>query len=484
VRLRLLKEQSGQALVLGLVTMAVLATLTTAVTLEVTVNHRESGISANADKAFAIAQLCLAQAEGRVYSAAAAHVAPATTSSTCSQDGGTGTYWASVAADGISWTMHGSATYQGITKTVSAQANVPSPITVTDGSVWNYLYADDTNGSDCTTLANSTIITVPVFIHGNLCMTNSAQITGANVEVGGNVSFLNTSSIGTSTQKITSLQVAGNCIINGVSVTPGTGSCDGAHSPVWSNSVYHGLTQTLQMPSVDFDGTYLSANPGPATGHACGAGSTGVPANFFDNDTVQNNSISNIATTVFGNSAYDCKGSNGNEIKWTPGSGNNPGQLYINGSFYFDGNLTIGSSQAITYTGTGTIYLSGTVAFNGSSSFCGDASCSTAWNPDVNGIIILAACWMPNTTGNSLVYAASGTYCEDINTTKTVQFGSYVATDYRMRSGANMGPVLANTLTLSSGASSLIPFHNMPPGTPLNTSNVYLPATAPTNWSG
>jgi hypothetical protein len=44
--------------------------------------------------------------------------------------------------------------------------------------------------------------------------------------------------------------------------------------------------------------------------------------------------------------------------------------------------------------------------------------------------------------------------------------------------------VLANTLTLSSGASSLIPFHNMPPGTPLNTSNVYLPATAPTNWSG
>ena len=102
----------------------------------------------------------------------------------------------------------------------------------------------------------------------------------------------------------------------------------------------------------------------------------------------------------------------------------------------------------------------------------------------MNGIIILAACWMPNTTGSSLVYASSGTYCEDINTTKTVQFGSYVATDYRMRSGSNMGPVLANTLTLSSGASSLIPFHNMPPGTPLNTQNVYLPATAPTNWSG
>ena len=30
-----------------------------------------------------------------------------------------------------------------------------------------------------------------------------------------------------------------------------------------------------------------------------------------------------------------------------------------------------------------------------------------------------------------------------------------------------MGPVLANTLTLTSGSSSLIPFHYMPPGTPL-----------------
>ena len=75
---RRLKDQSGQALVLGLMTMAVLATLTTAVTLEVTVNHRSSGRSADADKAFAIAQLGLSYAEGRVYAAAAAHTTPAT----------------------------------------------------------------------------------------------------------------------------------------------------------------------------------------------------------------------------------------------------------------------------------------------------------------------------------------------------------------------------------------------------------------------
>jgi len=474
---RRLKDQSGQALVLGLMTMAVLATLTTAVTLEVTVNHRSAGRSADADKAFAIAQLGLSYAEGRVYAAAAAQTTPATGPMQFSQDGGYGTYAASVAGDGISWTMTATATYNGITKTVTAQANVPSPITVNDGSVWNYLYADST--SSCTTLANNTIITVPIFIRGNLCMSNSAQITGANVEVGGNITFLNTASIGAgSTSKIDTLQVVGTC--NGVA--GGTGTCDGNHAPVWANHVQTALSTPLNMPSIDLGSNYLTSDPGPATGHDCLPG-YGVPANFFDNDRIQNNSVSNVADNLFPNSDYDCKNASGSsEITWN----HSTSTLTLHGGpFYFDGNLTVGSSTTINYTGQAVIDVSGTVAFNASSGVCGIANCTSSWNPDVNGMIIVAGCWKPNTTGTSLVtFAGDGIYCMDINTTKTVQFGSYVATDYRMRSGSNMGPVLANTLTLTSGSSSLIPFHFMPPGTPLNTQHVYLPATAPTNWSG
>jgi Tfp pilus assembly protein PilX len=471
-----LKDQTGQALVLGLVTMAVLATLTTAAALEVTVNHRNAGNSADADKAFAIAQLGLSYAEGRVYAAAAAHTAPSTSATAFSQDGGSGTYSASVGADGTTWTMTSTATYNGITKTVTAQVNVPSPVTVNDGSVWNYLYADSTSG--CTTLSQSTVITVPIFIRGNLCMANSAKITGANVEVGGNVTFLNTSSIGTSTQHVDTLQIAGTC--NGV--TPGTSTCAGNASPVYADHIQTSLTVSLSMPSVDFAGKYASSIPGPATGHGCGAGSTGVPASFFDNDTTQNNSISNVATTLFGNSDYTCKDSSGTTVlSWN----HSTNTLAINGSVYFDGNLTVNGSQTITYTGQGSIYVTGTVQFNGPSGICGIAGCTQSWNPDVNGIIFIAGCWHANSNGTTLVtYAADGVYCLDVNTTKTVQFGSWVATDYAMRSGNNMGPVLANTLTMSSGASSLIPFHYMPPGTPLNSQNVYLPATAPTNWSG
>ena len=47
-----------------------------------------------------------------------------------------------------------------------------------------------------------------------------------------------------------------------------------------------------------------------------------------------------------------------------------------------------------------------------------------------------------------------------------------------------MGPVLANTLNLGGSTASLIPFHYMPPGTPLSTRFVTVPEQPPTNWSG
>jgi hypothetical protein len=39
-------------------------------------------------------------------------------------------------------------------------------------------------------------------------------------------------------------------------------------------------------------------------------------------------------------------------------------------------------------------------------------------------------------------------------------------------------------VTVSGGASTLIPFHQYPPGTPLESSTVSIPGSPPTNWSG
>jgi hypothetical protein len=200
---------------------------------------------------------------------------------------------------------------------------------------------------------------------------------------------------------------------------------------------------------------------------------SGCPANLLDNDSTLNNSDGSISSVMFGNTDYDCKvGSN--ELKWTHASKS----LFVSGTFYFDGSLSI--SGDIVYSGQASLYFTGGVSAGNNSSFCGITNCTASWNPDVNGIIFIAGCWS-NSTGTSLT--TSG--CVNLSGGAAVQFGVYCTTDYSTAGGSsNMGPVLANTLNIGGSTSSLIPFHSMPPGTPLSTRFVTVPAQPPTNWSG
>ena len=69
--------------------------------------------------------------------------------------------------------MHGQGKYGGATRRVSAQADVPSPVTVSESGVWNYLYADSTNGACPTNITGSTTVSVPVLVRGNLCLSTA-----------------------------------------------------------------------------------------------------------------------------------------------------------------------------------------------------------------------------------------------------------------------------------------------------------------------
>ncbi len=274
---RLAREESGIALVLALLTMAVLASLTTAVTIAVTVNHRSAGQSTYADKAFSLAQLGLSYAEGKVYSSASTHTSAAISPTSFSQDGGTATYATSVAVDGVTWTMTGTGAYRGVTRVIKAIANIPSAVTTTDPSVWNYLYADSTSGTCQTTISGSNVVNVPIVTRGDLCITSSALFQGgANTQlvVGGNLTVSSTKGIGTTAAPVAKLVVAGTCN----SVTPGTGACDGTHSPIYASNISTTLPFQPKLPAIDLTGVYSSTNPGPATGHDC-PGPTLPPAN-------------------------------------------------------------------------------------------------------------------------------------------------------------------------------------------------------------
>ena len=180
-----------------------------------------------------------------------------------------------------------------------------------------------------------------------------------------------------------------------------------------------------------------------------------------------------ITSVMIGNTDYDCKAGT-NEIKWT----HSAKTLLVNGTFYFDGSLSL--SGTVVYSGQASLYFTGGVTMGNNSSFCGIANCTSSWNPDVNGLIFIAGCWS-NSTGSTLT--TSG--CVNLSGGATAQFGVYCTTDYSTAGGSsNMGPVLANTLNLGGSTASLIPFHYMPPGTPLSTRFVTVPAQPPTNWSG
>lgn len=504
---RLLREEDGVALVMALAIMSVLAIATTGIITAGTANQRTTYVSNQERQAFGIAQEGLAYAEGCVYSAAANHTTPACTSSTSipNEPVGSGTYYASVAGDGVTWTMYGSGTVGGVTRNVSAEANVPSPVTTTQTGVWNYLYADETGS--CTSWNGNVNVAVPILLRGDLCLSGSQTFTGATLEVGGNLSVTGSAKIGSASQKIQTVKVGmttsstKTCTLgNNSAVLPGAGTCDGTHSPLYATTVGEGVDTTPSMPCIGQPSSYDPTCTGTNDGTWASLSSfytkqkslpaSGCPSNLFDNDSTLNNSDTSITSTLFSSTAYDCKlgsastpcasSQNVCELKWTPSTNT----LVVSGEFYFDGSISL-SGQHVTYSGLATFYVTGTVTAN-PATFCaatavsGNSSCTAAWNTTTDGIIMVAACWS-NTTGSVLVTSS----CVGLGGNTTVQFGVYCVTQYSTSGNAsNMGPVLANSLSLGGGAQSLIPFHYFPPGTPLNTSTSYLPASAPTFWSG
>lgn len=490
---RLGREDGGFALVFALMASTVLGITAAALVLGGTANQSSSFRGSNDRHAFALAQTGLAYAEGMLYAAAASHTTPLSgvQDLPAQAGGGSGSYWASVAGDGVTWTMYGSGTYRGVSRQVSAQADVPSPVTTTQSGVWNYLYAD-TSGSTCSTdLQGNVTISVPIVVRGDLCIGGSLTFSGSQLEAGGSLTVSGSAKVGSAKAPISTLRVGltstSTSTCNGV--MPGTGVCDGGHNPIYASSAAEGMDLTPQMPCI---GQPSSLNPA-CTGSNDGTWSTlhtqyttqagltknGCPANLFDNDSTLNNSDTLISSVMFGSTAYDCEVGT-NTIEWKPSTHT----LTVNGTFYFDGSLTL--SGTVIYSGQATFYTTGGIGTTGSPIFCGassvvgGSSCTTSWSPDTDGIIMVAGCWA-DTTGATLITSN----CVSLGGGSTVQFGVYCTTQYTTAGGAsNMGPVLANSLSLGGGAQTLMPFHVFPPNTPLNTSTSYLPASTPVNWSG
>jgi hypothetical protein len=298
-------------------------------------------------------------------------------------DGASASWAGSVSGD--TWTITATATVPNPTGAGDIQRTVSSGFRIgVDGQgsapAWQYTFAE---APTCMTLQNSSQISVPFYIVGDLCLKNSANPTADEITVKGHISLENSSQIGSPSDPISYLH------------TSGCGGKNGPYSLANCTPAYHvyadhvdSVFKNVAKPAVDLPYWYAYSKPGPKNGCTTGSFPGG-----FDNDTTMNHSRS--AVTLLPSTAYSCTVTVGSSVVgklvWTPGVPGSPGTLQVSGVIFFDGDIVFQNSEQAIYSGRATIYTSGTVTFQNSAFLCGAANCDPlAWDGDSNMITFVA----------------------------------------------------------------------------------------------
>jgi Tfp pilus assembly protein PilX len=443
---RAFSEERGIALVMALGIMFVLAIGVAATLQYSTANQHASSYSNGSGKAFDLAEAGVNTANSVLWSSPDPSNPSTVTTGSQPLGGGTSSYSATLS--GNNWTLTGTGTLPNpsgsgsITRTVSEQVLVS-----TNNSPWAYSVFSDSQGY-CLTPSNNVDITLPIYVRGNLCLSNGDHVTGSPVDVEGTVTVANTARIGANGSPIADANLVGGC----------TGGSPNPHTCTSADKVYvTNMTQTptsYRQPPIDLTGWYQKANPGP--NNPCTTGS--VPGGF-DNDSSLN--VSRATFTLMSGTAYDCRvldASNNviGRLSWTPGS---PGTLVVAGTVFFDGNMNLGSGTGV-YQGRGTIYVSGVITASNNLSLCATSACDSTWDPTTNHLLLAAGSLVSPGT-------STATYGYDGNNNVNFQGTIYVASGYRAQNNTQTwGPVMASQITLTNNANVYKLPGTLPPGAP------------------
>jgi Tfp pilus assembly protein PilX len=263
------------------------------------------------------------------------------------------------------------------TKTLTTQVVVnPSPYFQTQqNNAWSYDYSAKSLSGGCDqNITNS--FGAPLYVTGNLCITNAngttGWITAGPVAVWGQTSLVNSGNQVQSTgggNISGSFQSALGCKYMAQAVHNPCRSGGAPNDNVWASQLGNSPIN-LPAPVADFNYWYVQAAPGPKV--PCNPSKSSAPSTWptFENETsnpTRNNSVGVVDLTPAGTS-YDCYAGNGSngwplgELKWD--ATNN--KLWIIGTVYIDGSAKISNASPtnITYTGWGSLYLTGSFYMN------------------------------------------------------------------------------------------------------------------------
>jgi hypothetical protein len=376
-----------------------------------------------------------------------------------------------------------------IRKTITA--NIPVVPTIKqplNNPSWNYVMSRATGSgiafSGCDmTLQNSVNVIAPLYVMGNLCLKNSAKITGGQLNVVGSVDQQSTqNTIGTSGADLPGAHIGRGCRYTGQSshnpCLYGAAGSPNFKDNVWATPLDSTVT-ALTPPTVLWNDWYLNASPGPY--FPCQTVS-GTPPTFdptvaaaTDTDANKLPYRNNNAglTNLTPNSSYTCKNTNG-ELSWNASTH----VLTVKGTIFIDGSAKIDNGATNTYTGEATIYLSGTLFFKGANTYLcagtSNTSCATSSWDSTKDLL----CFVANGNGSTgspdnqvnagdSVQLVSARFMGAIYATNAIDIGTTSLVD---------GPVDGSTVILGQSSSSTFSgFTFVPVGMPGNNSVYALP---------
>jgi hypothetical protein len=373
-----------------------------------------------------------------------------------------------------------------VTRTLTAKVPVvPTYTQPLNNPAWNFIYSRGTGQTCDMTIQQSVVVQSPLYVAGNLCLTNTASITSGPLVVQGSLTMSQSANFaGTSTTPLNQLNVRNGCKWknNALHNPCQQGAGASGFDNIWATFI--GNSPPISpAPTADFDAWYLNSNPGPY--YPC-LTSSGTPP-LFDNDQgsaaapsalKRNNSLPTVQDLT-PSTSYTCRSSNG-ELSWNASTK----VLTANGTIFIDGSAQIQNGAVNTYTGSATIYISGTLLIK-NSSMCqakSGSTCTTSgWDPAQRMLVFVvngngsAGSPQSQVSGGDSVQLVSAYAQGALYATNAIDLGTTSQFD---------GPLDGSTVMLGQSTSSFFPgFTFVPAGMPGNP-EVYAQPQPPQLYAG
>ena len=373
-----------------------------------------------------------------------------------------------------------------VTRTLTAKVPVvPTYTQPLNNPAWNFIYSRGTGQTCDMTIQQSVVVQSPLYVAGNLCLTNTASVTSGPLVVQGSLTMSQSANFaGTSTTPLNQLNVRNGCKWknNALHNPCQQGAGASGFDNVWATLIGNN-PPVSPAPTADFDAWYLNSNPGPY--YPC-LTTTGTPP-LFDNDqgsaaapnaAKRNNSLPTVQDLT-PSTSYTCKSSNG-ELSWNASTK----VLTANGTIFIDGSAQIQNGAVNTYTGSATIYISGTLLIK-NSSICqavANGQCTTSgWNPAQRMLVFVVngngsgGAPQSQVSGGDSVQLVSAYAQGALYATNAIDLGTTSQFD---------GPLDGSTVMLGQSTSSFFPgFTFVPAGMPGNP-EVYAQPQPPQLYAG